>query len=45
MTKAFWNWLKEQFRKLVKSDVDIEGWQRLEFKDHKERRPSPWARR
>lgn len=35
MAKRFWAWLIEKFKRLGKTEDNIESWQRLEFKDRK----------
>lgn len=40
MAKRFWSWLKGIFRKLGRTENDLEDWYRLEFRDHKKAPPN-----
>lgn len=39
MAKRFWTWLSGIFRRLGKTDYDMEEWHRLEFRSHKKSQP------
>lgn len=39
MAKRFWTWFSGMFRKLGKTEYDMEEWRRLEFRSPKKTRP------